>query len=596
MGTLGVRTVRVTGFFSFLGDAMATPHLTMVPMLKRLLLVTALVASILVPASVAPARTVVVPRTMAGSVVADGNGRATFPFPATHIAFKWFGPDNTKILFRSIEEGGEKGRWHMAFESHDLEKGPQHFSGVIEVDRIDQIEWTAVAPNGDYVKTVTVDYINTLDGPEVRYQVPQVASASDTPRIVTRAEWGADESWQSNSGGCKRVFHPLQQLFVHHTAGSNGDSDPYATMRAVYSYHTRSRGWCDIGYNFVIGQDGTIFEGRWARNYAPWEVHNSENPDGEVVSGAHVSGYNSGSVGVSLMGNFMRFSLPKVQRSALVDLLAYEAERHDLDPLAQHKYRNPETGSTRTLPVLAGHKDAGSTACPGDRVYSNLQSIREEVAFAMGTPRPEPSISLRGGGKFMYGTGVPLEGTLVDHGGIPMASRPVTVWAKPAWRPWIVVDEVTTRADGFFSADHIANRGAKLQAVYSGDTAYAPSQSPKIQVKVKPHLVLEPRGGEVDGSGTARYAAGTRRPQFGGSVSPRLEGQSVTVLFYKVGQNGSSDVLVARKQRRLDASSGFVVRYKPVAGTRYRVVAWYQQGGGFTTSRSESLFFEVNRS
>lgn len=561
-------------------------------MFKRIFLVVALVAAILVPASLAPAKTIVVPRTMARSLVGGGSGTASLAFPATHIAFKWLGPDGTKVVFREVHPSGDKGRWYVAHESHDLEEGELHYSGVVEVGRMNRIEWTAVAPNGDRVDTVTVEYMNTVDGPEVRYTVPAVASASDTPRIVTRAEWGADESFKSTSGGCKRVFHPLQQLFVHHTAGSNGDSDPYATMRAVYSYHTRSRGWCDIGYNFVVSQDGTIFEGRWARNYAPWEIHNSEDPAGNVVAGAHVSGYNSGSVGVSLMGNFMSYSLPKAQRGALVDLLAYEAERHGLDPTARHTYRNPDTGTTRALPVIAGHRDAGNTSCPGDRVYSNLGAIRKEVALAMGTVPPTPSISLRGGGKFMYGTEARVDGSLVDNGGFPMFNQPVTVWAKPSGRAWKQTAQVVTRADGSFSVDYLAARTAKLQAVYGGSDSWSAAQSTPIWIQAKPHVVLEPDGGEVDGSGTARYASGTLRPRFVGTVSPYLAGQTVNLIFYRVNEDGS-ETLVKRKARTLDSASRFFVRYKPLPGTRYRVIAWYQKGGGYTTSRSESLYFEV---
>ena len=563
-------------------------------MLKRIFLVMTLVAAILAPGTVAPAKTVSVPQTLMRSLVGGGSGKAPLAFPATHVAFKWRGPDGAEVFFREIAPSGDRGPWNIAEESHDMEDGIWHYSGLMEVGRMNEIEWSAVGPKGEPVDTLSVEYMNTLDGPEITYTVPSTAAAaSDTPPIVSRAEWGADESLKSTSGSCERQFFPLQQLFVHHTAGSNGDSDPYATMRAVYAYHTQSRNWCDVGYNFVIAQDGTIFEGRWARNYGPWEVPNSEDANGNAVAGAHVSGYNSGSIGISLMGNFVNYSLPKTQRSSLVDLLAYEAERHDLDPTATHTYRNPDTGTTRLLPVIAGHKDAGDTACPGDRVYSNLDSIRQEVAVEMGTAPPTPAISLRGGGKFMYGTEVRVEGTLQDDDGVPMFNRSVSVWAKPSRRAWKLVGRVSTKADGSFSANHLAIRNAKLQAVYEGDASSSAAQSVPVAVKVKPHLVLEPQGGEVDGSGTARYAAGTTRPRFSGTVSPQLSGQSVNVIFYRVNEDGSSDTLVKRKLRTLDSSSRFFVRYSPQPGIRYRVVAWFQKGGGFVTSRSESLYFEV---
>jgi N-acetylmuramoyl-L-alanine amidase len=48
-----------------------------------------------------------------------------------------------------------------------------------------------------------------------------------------------------------------------------------------------SNGWNDIGYSFLIGDDGRIYEGR-----------------GFNVVGAHTQGYNSVGYGVSFMGNF----------------------------------------------------------------------------------------------------------------------------------------------------------------------------------------------------------------------------------------------------------------------------------------------------
>ena len=151
---------------------------------------------------------------------------------------------------------------------------------------------------------VKVDLLNTVDGPTKLVPAARAEAGASGPNIVTRAEWGADESIKSTSGGCSRSFWRVQQLFVHHTAGVNNDPDPEATMRAIYWYHTKSRGWCDIGYNFVIGPDGSIFEGRWARSYMPWESHTGEDAQGRAVSGAHVANFNSGSVGISMMGNF----------------------------------------------------------------------------------------------------------------------------------------------------------------------------------------------------------------------------------------------------------------------------------------------------
>ena len=64
-----------------------------------------------------------------------------------------------------------------------------------------------------------------------------------------------------------------------------------ALVRGIYAYHTQSRGWCDIGYNFLVDKFGTDLRG----------------PRGGIrraVRGAHAGDYNVDTTGISLMGNF----------------------------------------------------------------------------------------------------------------------------------------------------------------------------------------------------------------------------------------------------------------------------------------------------
>ena len=89
-----------------------------------------------------------------------------------------------------------------------------------------------------------------------------------TPQILTRADWGADESLRSHNPGCSTPAYSstIKVAFVHHTATSNDytpDQVP-AILRSIYAYHVLSNGWCDIGYNFVIDKFGRIWEGRYA--------------------------------------------------------------------------------------------------------------------------------------------------------------------------------------------------------------------------------------------------------------------------------------------------------------------------------------------
>jgi flagellar hook assembly protein FlgD len=196
------------------------------------------------------------------------------------------------------------------------------------------------------------------------------------PTIVTRAEWGADESYRSGSPS----FGPVKMVFVHHTDSGNDytRAEAPAIVRAVYAYHTRSLHWSDVGYNFLIDRYGTVYEGRY----------------GGVTKGAigaQTLGFNTGSIGVSVIGTFTKATPPAAAVSALEGLLAWKLDVHHVDPQGTaamvcgygQKYA---TGQSVSFPVIAGHRDANYTDCPGGKLYALLPAIRKAVA-AIGQPK-----------------------------------------------------------------------------------------------------------------------------------------------------------------------------------------------------------------
>lgn len=55
----------------------------------------------------------------------------------------------------------------------------------------------------------------------------------------------------------------VERIIIHHTADDNRtEKDDLAMIRGIYYYHTVVRGWGDIGYNYLVGQRGQIYEGR----------------------------------------------------------------------------------------------------------------------------------------------------------------------------------------------------------------------------------------------------------------------------------------------------------------------------------------------
>jgi len=205
---------------------------------------------------------------------------------------------------------------------------------------------------------------------------PPVGAMTTKPTIVTRAEWGANESYRTGSPS----FGPVKMVFVHHT-GSGNDytrAEAPAIVRAVYAYHTRSLHWSDVGYNFLIDRYGTVYEGRY----------------GGVTKGAigaQTLGFNTGSIGVSVIGTFTKATPPTAAVGALERLVAWKLDVHHVDPQGRatlvcgygQKYA---TGQSVAFPVIAGHRDANYTDCPGGKLYTQLPAIRKAVA-AMGQPK-----------------------------------------------------------------------------------------------------------------------------------------------------------------------------------------------------------------
>jgi len=211
---------------------------------------------------------------------------------------------------------------------------------------------------------------------------PAVADAAvDQPTILPRSAWGADESLRFDSAGHETwpaQFNPMQIAIVHHTAGRNHDPNPAATIRAIYWAKTISRGYGDIGYNFLIDEAGHIYEGRHSRDYAPGEPITGEDLAGNVVRGVHAQSHNIGTVGIALLGNFQNRQPTAAARNALDSLLAWKLERHGLNPLGKTLYQNPAV--SEQLNIISGHRNVYATACPGNDFYPTFPQLRQRVA------------------------------------------------------------------------------------------------------------------------------------------------------------------------------------------------------------------------
>ncbi len=172
--------------------------------------------------------------------------------------------------------------------------------------------------------------------------VPEAPAVSTPPplRVIARSQWTREPV-----GPNADPMGPIRRITLHHTGehlSSTGIADRELIQR-IEHHHRRNLGWAAIGYHFLIGKDGTIYEGRPL-----------------TYQGAHSGGdANRNNVGVTVIGEFDRTMPGPVQLAALTALIADLRQRYHL-PRQE----------------LYGHRDWKTTVCPGDRLYAWLRTQR----------------------------------------------------------------------------------------------------------------------------------------------------------------------------------------------------------------------------
>lgn len=302
------------------------------------------------------------------------------PIRASHVALRWSGDPDATVSLALGPSPDDLGEEIPIVVDDDAvpEEGDRSYVDPIWADGA---RWARVTSDRPLSNLAVV----AIDADESRVvEASGIASAAvSQPAIITRAGWGANESYALNAGGYVRFapsFNPLQKLIVHHTAGMNNDPNPAATIRAIYYDHAVLRGFGDIDYNFLIDAQGRIYEGRRAWTYTPATNPTGEDLAGMVVRGAHARNFNDATMGVSLLGNFTSVQPTTAARNALVNLLAWKAERHGINPLGASTYVNPSNGTTKYLYNISGHRNVNATACPGQAFYDTFPKLRQDVA------------------------------------------------------------------------------------------------------------------------------------------------------------------------------------------------------------------------
>lgn len=199
------------------------------------------------------------------------------------------------------------------------------------------------------------------------------------PPIYARASWGARPSRAAPTYASR-----VKMAFIHHTVNTNtyAASDVPAMLRSIQAYHQDAQGWADIGYNVLVDRFGRVWEGR------------AGGTDRAVV-GAHTQGFNTGSVGVAVIGTFSSSPPTAAALDAVGQVVGWKLGVGGVSPHATTTMvsggndRYPP-GAVATFNTVSGHLDAKPTSCPGGQLYSRLPAIRDRADVTAGIVAASP--------------------------------------------------------------------------------------------------------------------------------------------------------------------------------------------------------------
>jgi flagellar hook assembly protein FlgD len=325
------------------------------------------------------------------------------------LAVHWTGPGS--VAYRTHRLHGGWSAWTAA----DADVAPDGGTGRWHDGNL---EWTGGSDAFQFRRSGVVHRLRAYElWSRVTTPARRGLSEAGSPVIVARSAWGAEEDIVR----AKPAIAPAIKLaIVHHTAGTNSYSPAQAAaiVRGIEVYHVQGNGWNDIGYNFLIDRYGTVYEGRGG------------GIDKNVV-GAHSEGFNSQTVGVSLIGNFQSAKPPAAMQAALVKLLAWRLDLAHIDPLSRVVYASGgnakfKAGKLVTLRAVSGHRDTGPSECPGNGAYALIPGLAKRVSLT-GLPKLyTPTVAGVLGGPVRFqarvSSGLPWTVTVTDQLGKTVAS------------------------------------------------------------------------------------------------------------------------------------------------------------------------------
>jgi len=278
---------------------------------------------------------------------------------------------NSKLTIRFSTDGQIWNNWQpLLVDEHSSNSKFQFVSQLVFTDKEYRFYQLQISSNleykGNILNELMLNFFNpggtkiSINGSPDINQSPTNFSARTTacpcpqPSFVTRAGWNCPQGATSPS------FTTVTHLIVHHSAGSNTSANWPAVVLSIWNSHVNTNGWSDIGYNWLIDPNGVLYEGRGG---------------GNNVIAAHFCGFNGGTMGTCMLGNYTTQNLSDTAKKKLVKILAWKCCNSNLNPLSTAFHAS----SNLTLNRISGHRDGCATECPGNTTHADLPNIRNAV-------------------------------------------------------------------------------------------------------------------------------------------------------------------------------------------------------------------------
>ena len=181
-------------------------------------------------------------------------------------------------------------------------------------------------------------------------------------------------AWASGQPALGPILREDPKFFlVHHTASPNNYTNPISVLRTTYRVHTATKGWPDVAYEFFVGNDGQVWEGRTGAMAGPVRADATGGSQGFAQL-------------VCLLGDFTSVMPTAVALSSLVKVLAWMGDRYKIDTAPAARATFVSRGSNRwaagtviTTPTIVPHIAMSQTACPGATFAPHVTAFATEV-------------------------------------------------------------------------------------------------------------------------------------------------------------------------------------------------------------------------